>query len=147
MSDSAFCDRCGQYMPMRLSGESRVHGCDRTPPLDGLPPTIYACPVCAGHSLHRYGCIGTQENPHPNAFMKPIHELIREQPMPEQRVADEQLRAIIALSKSDPLRFLMLYGRDPSELSPSVSLEEAEAILTKLFEAAKMDSSTATKEA
>lgn len=65
----------------------------------------------------------------------------------QQAAVDERLRAAIALPKSHPLRFLLLYGSNPSELSPPVSLEEAELLLTKFFEAAKMDSSTATKEA
>lgn len=73
----AHCPRCGEYMPMRLNGRERVHGCDRTPPSDGLPTTIYACPTCGGHGRSAWGCEGTAENPHPHAYMQPVHELVR----------------------------------------------------------------------
>lgn len=72
------CPACGHYLPMRIDGTGRVdHECDRTPPLDGLPPTIYVCPVCAGHGRCRYGCWGTRANPHAHAYMEPLHELVR----------------------------------------------------------------------
>lgn len=72
------CARCGEYMPLTLAGDHRIHGCDRTPPLDGLPTTIYACPVCGGHGASRWGCWGTKERPHEHAYMRPVHELVRE---------------------------------------------------------------------
>lgn len=61
----------------------------------------------------------------------------------QQAAADEQLRALLALPKSHPARFLFLYGRSPSELSRPLPPEDAEALLTEFFEAAKMDPSTA----
>jgi hypothetical protein len=74
------CPRCGCYAPMSLGGERGACGCGRTAPLDGLPPTIYACPVCAGHGRSRWGCWGSLERPHDHAFMEPIHELILGRP-------------------------------------------------------------------
>lgn len=76
--DATHCRACGQYMPLTLAGAARVHDCDRTPPLDGLPPTIYACPTCGGHGASAWGCWGTPERPHPHVYMRPIHTLIRE---------------------------------------------------------------------
>jgi hypothetical protein len=72
------CPHCGCYMPMNLAGTQRLHDCDRTPPLDGLPPTLYACPVCGGHGASRWGCWGSDEHPHEHAYMRPVHELVRE---------------------------------------------------------------------
>lgn len=72
------CPSCGHYMPLTLDGTRRVHECERTAPLDGLPFGICACPVCGGYALYRYGCWGSKENPHPHAYMRPIHELVRE---------------------------------------------------------------------
>lgn len=71
------CPACGEYRPMRLNEQGRVHHCDRTPPADGLPTNVCACPTCGGVALHRYGCWGTRENPHPHAYMLPIHELVK----------------------------------------------------------------------
>lgn len=78
MGDESHCNACGKYIPLTLDETRRVHCCDRTPPLDGLPATIYACPVCAGHGASCWGCWGTIARPHPHTFMRPIHELIRE---------------------------------------------------------------------
>lgn len=74
----AYCRACGCYAPLSLDGNRRVHGCDRTPPADGLPATIYACPICAGHGACAWGCWGTEERPHEHAYMRPIHEIVRE---------------------------------------------------------------------
>lgn len=72
------CPACGEYMPMTMSEKRRIHYCDRTPPLDGLPTTVYACPVCGGHGASRWGCWGSESHPHDHAFMRPVHELVRE---------------------------------------------------------------------
>jgi hypothetical protein len=74
-----YCPACGKYMPFTLDGEQRVHDCGRTPPLDGLPIAVCACPICGGHGRYRWGCWGSDEHPHEHAHMRPIHELIRGQ--------------------------------------------------------------------
>lgn len=76
-TNETHCPACGAYMPRSLDGSRRVHSCDRTPPLDGLPPNLFACPTCGGHGASRWGCWGTPERPHDHAFMQPIHELVR----------------------------------------------------------------------
>lgn len=65
-------------MPLTLSGDKRVHSCDRTAPQDGLPPNLFACPICGGHGAARWGCVGSPQHPHRKTFMRPIHELVRE---------------------------------------------------------------------
>jgi hypothetical protein len=75
-SDEGNCRACGEYMPMNLAGTARVHECERTPPLDGLPPVVCVCPTCGGVGRYRYGCWGTVTRPHEHAFMVPTHELI-----------------------------------------------------------------------
>jgi predicted RNA-binding Zn-ribbon protein involved in translation (DUF1610 family) len=77
VATDSYCPNCGIYMPLALNGSQRIHGCDRTPPLDGLPPTIYACPRCGGHGASRWGCWGTKDHPHDHAYMQPVHELVR----------------------------------------------------------------------
>lgn len=72
----ATCECCNAYMPLNLAGTARVHDCDFTPPSDGLPHGVCACPVCGGYGLYRWGCVGTEKNPHEHAFMMPIRELV-----------------------------------------------------------------------
>lgn len=47
-----------------------------TPPLDGLPATIYVCRVCGGHGASRWGCWGRPDLPHDHVYMEPLHEII-----------------------------------------------------------------------
>jgi hypothetical protein len=70
------CPACGCYVPRALNGRQIDCGCGRTPPSDGLPFQIFACPKCGGHGKHAWGCWGTAGRPHPHAFMRPIHKLI-----------------------------------------------------------------------
>jgi hypothetical protein len=86
--ERAYCLACGEYMPKTLDGSRCVHECDRTPPLDGLPPNIYACPICGGHAARRYGCWGTEQRPHAHAYMQPVHELARTASQATERGSD-----------------------------------------------------------
>jgi hypothetical protein len=75
LNGTSTCPKCGEYMPLTLDETRRIHHCHRTPPID-LPHGICVCPVCGGYAPFRAGCWGTKEDPHPHAYMRPIHEVV-----------------------------------------------------------------------
>lgn len=78
LDNDPYCPACGQYMPLTIYGDCRVHDCDRTPPVGDVVPNIYVCPECGGHGTFRFGCWGTENNPHEHEFARPVHELVQE---------------------------------------------------------------------
>ena len=71
-----YCTACGEYAPKSLDGSRRIHECDATPPLDGMPPIVTVCPTCGRAGRYRWGCWGTTEHPHEHTFMVTTRELV-----------------------------------------------------------------------